>query len=66
MKKTLSKKKLANKAKVLEGHGLTCDDCGKQGSDVKHTTCAFEEELYGIVRKCKLCPKCEQDGIDDI
>jgi hypothetical protein len=61
-----NKKKLANKAKVLEGHGLRCEDCGKQGVDVKHTTCPFDEDVHNRITKCDLCPGCENNRAQDI
>lgn len=60
------KKKSMNKAKVSEGHGLKCQDCGKISSDVEHTTCPFTEDVYGEIVDCVLCPACFDERLMEI
>jgi hypothetical protein len=60
------KKKLANKARVVENHGLKCEDCGKRSPEVKHTTCPFDEEVRNTITECDLCPDCERERARDI
>lgn len=40
---------------------LTCDDCGKQGSDVVETICPFQDEIYGVRVPATLCPECSHN-----
>lgn len=60
------KKKAINRAKVIEGHGLKCEDCGQRSPSVKHTTCPFDEEIYDKITECDLCPDCERERARDI
>lgn len=45
---------------------LVCDDCGRQGPDVRETICPYCEEIYGEIVECRLCGDCYRDRRDDI
>lgn len=60
------KQKAINKAKVIEKHGLKCQDCGKRSPEVKHTICPFADDVYGQIVECDLCPGCEHERAMDI
>lgn len=62
----MKKKKLINKEKVYEGHGLKCDDCGERSFDVKHTTCPFDAEVHQRVTNCDLCTECRRQRARDV
>ena len=49
MRKRLRKKKLK---------ALVCDDCGKQGDDVKETICPYDNEIYNKEVPCVICDNC--------
>ena len=58
--------KAQRKAKVIENHGLKCEDCGKRNPTVKHTTCPFAEEIHNRIIPMDLCPECEHNRAMDI
>lgn len=45
---------------------LTCDDCGKEKEDVKHTICPFAYEIHDKEVDVTLCDECKGERAMDI
>jgi hypothetical protein len=67
MRKRLRKKKDKQEViKMVSNEPLICDDCGKQGEDVKKTICPYDDEILNRQTSCVLCNGCYNLRSDEI
>jgi Zn finger protein HypA/HybF involved in hydrogenase expression len=59
---------MATKTKKIrhQERAYKCDDCGKVSDEVVRENCPYNEDIYGIQVKVKLCPKCHNERVADI